>query len=210
MRKSFVSNPTLLDNFFNKYYVIFRNKIGGAISMNKCKENRELSWLKFNDRVLMQAKDNKVPLGEKLSFISIFQSNLDEFFMVRIGSLYDQMLFYPSSKDNKTGMTGEEQLKACLRRITYLNKKKDRIYQSIMDELKTHGWGIVKYRDLKNKEDRKYFESYFEREILPLISPQVISKRQPFPFLNNREVYVVVQLESKKGKRKMEMLWMNE
>lgn len=188
MRKSFVSNPTLLDNFFNKYYVIFRNKIGGAISMNKCKENRELSWLKFNDRVLMQAKDNKVPLGEKLSFISIFQSNLDEFFMVRIGSLYDQMLFYPSSKDNKTGMTGEEQLKACLRRITYLNKKKDRIYQSIMDELKTHGWGIVKYRDLKNKEDRKYFESYFEREILPLISPQVISKRQPFPFLNNREV----------------------
>ena len=93
MRKSFVSNPTLLDNFFNKYYVIFRNKIGGAISMNKCKENRELSWLKFNDRVLMQAKDNKVPLGEKLSFISIFQSNLDEFFMVRIGSLYDQMLF---------------------------------------------------------------------------------------------------------------------
>ena len=203
MRKSFVSNPTLLDNFFNKYYVIFRNKIGGAISMNKCKENRELSWLKFNDRVLMQAKDNKVPLGEKLSFISIFQSNLDEFFMVRIGSLYDQMLFYPSSKDNKTGMTGEEQLKACLRRITYLNKKKDRIYQSIMDELKTHGWGIVKYRDLKNKEDRKYFESYFEREILPLISPQVISKRQPFPFLNNREVYVVVQLESKKGKRKM-------
>lgn len=203
MRKSFVSNPTLLDNFFNKYYVIFRNKIGGAISMNKCKENRELSWLKFNDRVLMQAKDNKVPLGEKLSFISIFQSNLDEFFMVRIGSLYDQMLFYPSSKDNKTGMTGEEQLKACLRRITYLNKKKDRIYQSIMDELKTHGWGIVKYRDLKNKEDRKYFESYFEREILPLISPQVISKRQPFPFLNNSEVYVVVQLESKKGKRKM-------
>ena len=125
------------------------------------------------------------------------------FYVVRIGSLYDQMLFYPSSKDNKTGMTGEEQLKACLRRITYLNKKKDRIYQSIMDELKTHGWGIVKYRDLKNKEDRKYFESYFEREILPLISPQVISKRQPFPFLNNREVYVVVQLESKKGKRKM-------
>ncbi len=171
--------------------------------MYKCRENRELSWLKFNDRVLMQAKDSKVPLGEKLSFISIFQSNLDEFFMVRIGSLYDQMLFYPASKDNKTGMTGEEQLKACLKRITYLNKKKDRIYHNIMSELENYGWGIVKFRQLKNKEDRKYFENYFNQEILPLISPQVVSKRQPFPFLNNRELYIIVQLESKKGKRKM-------
>ncbi|WP_027088920.1 polyphosphate kinase 1 [Thomasclavelia saccharogumia] len=171
--------------------------------MYKCRENRELSWLKFNDRVLMQAKDSKVPLGEKLSFISIFQSNLDEFFMVRIGSLYDQMLFYPASKDNKTGMTGEEQLKACLKRITYLNRKKDRIYHNIMSELENYGWGIIKFHQLKNKEDRKYFENYFNQEILPLISPQVVSKRQPFPFLNNRELYIIVQLESKKGKRKM-------
>lgn len=171
--------------------------------MNGCRENRELSWLKFNDRVLLQAKDDKVPIGEKLSFVSIFQSNLDEFFMVRIGSLYDQMLFYPATKDNKTGMTAEEQLKACLKRITYLNKKKDRIYQNIMSDLEKNGWGIVKYKDLKNKEDKKYFEKYFDREILPLISPQVVSKRQPFPFLNNREIYIVVQLESKKGKRKM-------
>lgn len=171
--------------------------------MEVCRENRELSWLKFNDRVLMQAKDSKVPLGEKLSFVSIFQSNLDEFFMVRIGSLYDQMLFYPASRDNKTGMTGEEQLKACLKRVTYLNRKKDRIYENIMKELSEYGWGIIKYSELKDKEDRKYFEKYFQREILPLISPQVVSKRQPFPFLNNREIYVVVQLESKKGKRKM-------
>ena len=171
--------------------------------MYKCRENREISWLKFNDLVLMQAKDSKVPLGEKLSFISIFQSNLDEFFMVRIGSLYDQMLFYPASKDNKTGMTGEEQLKACLKRITYLNKKKDRIYHNIMSELENYGWGIIKFHQLKNKEDRKYFENYFNQEILPLISPQVVSKRQPFPFLNNRELYIIVQLESKKGKRKM-------
>ena len=84
MRKSFVSNPTLLDNFFNKYYVIFRNKIGGAISMNKCKENRELSWLKFNDRVLMQAKDNKVPLGEKLSLFLFSIQILMNFFMVEL------------------------------------------------------------------------------------------------------------------------------
>lgn len=171
--------------------------------MDNCKENRELSWLKFNDRVLMQAKDAKVPIGEKLNFVSIFQSNLDEFFMVRIGSLYDQMLFYPALKDNKTNMTAEQQIKACLKRVTYLYKKKDRIYEHIMNDLKGYGWGIVKFNELKNKDDRKYFERYFDREILPLISPQVISKRKPFPFLNNRELYIVVQLESKKGKRKM-------
>lgn len=171
--------------------------------MRGCRENRELSWLKFNDRVLMQAKDKKVPLGEQLNFVSIFQSNMDEFFMVRIGTLYDQMLFYPSSKDNKTQMTGEEQLKACLTRVGFLNRKKDRIYARIMDDLKEYGWGIVKYHQLKNKEDRKYFEKYFDSEILPLISPQVVSKRQPFPFLNNKELYIIVQLESKKGKRKM-------
>ena len=171
--------------------------------MNGCKENRELSWLKFNDRVLLQAKDPHVPLAEKLSFISIFQSNLDEFFMVRIGSLYDQMLFYPAAKDNKTNMTGEEQLKACLKRVRYLVKKKDRIYSHAMDQLKEYNVGILKYGDLKNKEDKKYFERYFERKILPLVSPQVVSKRQPFPFINNREVYVVVELQSKKGKRKM-------
>lgn len=171
--------------------------------MRGCRENRELSWLKFNDRVLMQAKDKKVPLGEQLNFVSIFQSNMDEFFMVRIGTLYDQMLFYPASKDNKTQMTGEEQLKACLTRVGFLNRKKDRIYARIMDDLKAYGWGIVKYHELKNKEDRKYFEKYFDSEILPLISPQVVSKRQPFPFLNNKELYIIVQLESKKGKRKM-------
>ena len=171
--------------------------------MNGCRENRELSWLKFNDRVLMQAKDSKVPLGEQLSFLSIYQSNLDEFFMVRLGSLYDQMMFYPTMKDNKTGMTGEEQIKACLKRINYINKKKDRIYENIMKELETRGWGLIKVSNLKNKEDRKYFEAYFERELLPLISPQVVSKRQPFPFLNNRELYIIVHLESKKGKRRM-------
>ena len=171
--------------------------------MNVCRENRELSWLKFNDRVLMQAKDPQVPLAEKLSFISIYQTNLDEFFMVRIGSLYDQMLFYPDSKDNKTGMTGLEQLKACLKKVHYLNKKKDRIYENVMSELGRSGWSVIKYKDIECKEDRRYFADYFERELLPLISPQVISKRQPFPFINNREMYVVVRLESKKGKRKM-------
>lgn len=171
--------------------------------MNGYKENRELSWLKFNDRVLMQAKDSRVPLAERLSFIQIYQSNLDEFFMVRIGSLIDQMLFYPTLKEDKTNMTGLEQMRACFKKINYLNKKKDTIYSNVMGELEKFGIGIVNYSDIKNKDNRKYLEAYFKREILPLISPQVVSKRQPFPFLNNRELYIVVQLESKKGNRKM-------
>lgn len=170
--------------------------------MIECRENRELSWLKFNDRVLNQAKDTNVPIGEQLSFVSIFQSNLDEFFMVRMGSLYDTMLLDPTIKDTKTAMTAEQQFKACLKRVAYLNSKKDKIYFQILKDLEKDGWKISKFKDLNNK-DKKYFEKYFDREILPLISPQVISKRQPFPFLNNRELYIVVQLESKKGKRKM-------
>jgi len=170
--------------------------------MIECRENRELSWLKFNDRVLNQAKDANVPIGEQLSFVSIFQSNLDEFFMVRMGSLYDTMLLDPTIKDTKTAMTAEQQFKACLKRVAYLNSKKDKIYFQILKDLEKDGWKISKFNDLNNK-DKKYFEKYFDREILPLVSPQVISKRQPFPFLNNRELYIIVQLESKKGKRKM-------
>lgn len=170
--------------------------------MIECRENRELSWLKFNNRVLNQAKDAHVPIGEQLSFVSIFQSNLDEFFMVRMGSLYDTMLLNPTVKDSKTGMTAQQQFRACLKRVEYLYAKKDKIYQQILKKLEKDGWKIMQYDQLNNKE-QKYFEKYFDREILPLVSPQVISKRQPFPFLNNKELYIVVQLESKKGKRKM-------
>lgn len=171
--------------------------------MNECTDNRELSWLKFNDRVLLQGKDPGVPLAERLSFISIYQTNLDEFFRVRLGSLYDTMLFYPAARENKTNMTSEEQLKACFTKIRSLNKKKDRIYEKAMEQLDEYGFHLVKYADLTSKEDEKYLTMYFDRQILPLISPQVISKRQPFPFLNNGELYIAAQLESKKGKRKL-------
>ena len=171
--------------------------------MTGCTDNRELSWLKFNDRVLLQGKDPKVPLAEKLNFISIYQTNLDEFFRVRLGSLYDQMLFYPSARENKTNMTAEEQLHACFIKIRQLNKKKDRIYKKVMSKLEDYDFRLVKFDDLKSKEDIRYLDTYFDRSILPLLSPQVISKRQPFPFLNNGELYIAAQLESKKGKRKL-------
>ena len=125
--------------------------------MIECRENRELSWLKFNDRVLNQAKDPNVPIGEQLSFVSIFQSNLDEFFMVRMGSLYDTMLLDPTIKDNKTGMTSEQQFRACLKKVSYLNSKKDKVYFEILKVLEKDGWKVNKYKDL-NSKDKKYFE----------------------------------------------------
>ena len=122
--------------------------------MNIYKDNRELSWLKFNDRVLMQAKDDSVPLGERLTFISIFQTNLDEFFRVRMGFLFDQALFYPALKENKTNMTSSEQIKACERKVKYLYKKRDKIYASNLEMMKEYGVEIVRYDDIKDKEDK--------------------------------------------------------
>lgn len=124
--------------------------------MNIYKDNRELSWLKFNDRVLMQAKDENVPLGERLTFISIFQTNLDEFFRVRMGFLFDQDLFYPALKENKTNMTSSEQIKACERKVKYLYKKRDKIYASNLEKMKEYGVEIVGYDDIKDKEDKNF------------------------------------------------------
>ena len=165
--------------------------------MNVCRENRELSWLKFNDRVLMQAKDPQVPLAEKLSFISIYQTNLDEFFMVRIGSLYDQMLFYPDSKDNKTGMTGLEQLKACLKKVHYLNKKKDRIYENVMSELGQSGWSVIKYKDIEvlpEEEVKKLlnkFSNLYENIIPVLFINTSFLKKETKEKLKNEKVIIL-------------------
>ena len=100
-----------------------------------CYANRELSWLKFNERVLNEAADKSVPLCERMSFFSIFQSNLDEFYMVRVGSLYDQMLVDKNARDNKTGMTCKEQLKAVFEETKIISERKDRIYKEYMEQL---------------------------------------------------------------------------
>lgn len=170
--------------------------------MKKMFMNRELSWLKFNERVLEEAETLSNPLFERLSFVSIYQSNLDEFFMVRVGSLIDQMLLGGDIRDNKTKMTPEEQLNAILPEVEKLNKRKDVIYKQIMKELEGYGIKIVDFHHI-SKEESEYLERYFDEEIAPLISPTIVGKRQPFPFLKNKDIYAAVVLGTKSGKEKL-------
>ena len=164
--------------------------------------NRELSWLKFNERVLEEAENKKVPLCERLTFASIYQSNLDEFFRVRVGSLVDQMLLGGKIRDNKTKMTAKEQIQAVLHQVTKLNRRKDAVYDTIMGQLEDYGVRLVDFRKISKKES-DYLEKYFLNEIAPVISPTIVGKRQPFPFLKNNEIYAVVVLQTKSGKEKL-------
>lgn len=164
--------------------------------------NRELSWLKFNERVLEEAENPENPLCERLTFVSIYQSNLDEFYMVRVGSLVDQMLLAKDIRENKTNMTPEEQLDAILARTKKLNRKRDAVYEEIMEKLEQYGIHMLNFHKIE-KEDRNYLDRYFEAEVAPVISPSIVGKRQPFPFLRNKEIYAVVVLETKKGKEKL-------
>ena len=164
--------------------------------------NRELSWLKFNERVLEEAENKKVPLCERLTFASIYQSNLDEFFRVRVGSLVDQMLLGGKIRDNKTKMTAKEQIEAVLHQVMKLNRRKDAVYDAIMGQLEDYGVRLVDFRKISKKES-EYLEKYFLSEIAPVISPTIVGKRQPFPFLKNNEIYAVVVLQTKSGKEKL-------
>ncbi len=164
--------------------------------MTSCYDNRELSWLKFNVRVLEEARDSSVPLCERLLFSQIFQSNLDEFFMIRVGSLTDRVLVDDNKEDNKTGMTPKEQLEAIYKRVKELVPIKDETYFDTVKELEKIGVEHVKISSL-TPEEEGYLRAYFNSEIRPLISPQVVDKRHPFPFLKNKEIYAVTHLESK-------------
>ena len=186
--------------------------MGGNIAKNKkdeipkyrektpCYENRELSWLKFNERVLDEASDKDVPLCERLSFASIFQSNLDEFFMVRVGSLHDQMLFSETKRESKTNMTAGEQLSHIFKVARDLTRKKDHTYGHLMDELKEYGVELLNFSDIEY-EDAVYLENYFKEQIMPILSPQVVGKKQPFPFIKNKEIYAVALLGSKSNEK---------
>ena len=170
--------------------------------MEKIYMNRELSWLKFNARVLEEAENQEVPLCERMTFVSIYQSNLDEFFMVRVGSLQDQMLLNKKIRDNKTKMTSEEQIRAILKEVKKLNKRKDEVYRKLKDKPPGYGVELIGFQDAK-PEEKKYLEQYFDHEIVPLSSPTIVGKRQPFPFLRNKEIYAVVVLETRSGKERL-------
>lgn len=161
--------------------------------------NRELSWLKFNERVLDEAGNPKVPLAERLTFVSIYQSNLDEFYRVRVGTLMDQMDVSEVVRENKTNMTSEEQVKAIIRATRELEEKKTVIYEQLMGELEPKGIRLINFNKL-SAEEGKILEEYFDREIAPYLSANIVSKQQPFPFLKNKDIYAVALLESKGGK----------
>ena len=177
--------------------------------MSELYENRELSWLRFNERVLEEAEDSRSPLCERLSFVSIFQTNLDEFFMVRVGSLHDQMLLEDNPRENKTNMTAEEQIDAIADRVKVLSARHDLAYRELMAELEKQGIRIINFAKLDDKE-AEYLKGYFDREILPLLSPMTVSKKQPFPFIKNNEIYAVSVLANKNNKERIGIIPCND
>ena len=165
-------------------------------------DNREMSWLKFNARVLDEARDTNVPLFERLKFVSIFCSNLDEFYMVRVGSLYDQTLLKKQKKDTKWMLSPKSQLDLIFAKTETLMLEKDQVYTALMQEFAKRNFTQL---DCKNLTQDVFDElkQYFKREVYPLLSPQIINKKQPFPFFNNKEIYVAVQIRTKKDSVKI-------
>jgi polyphosphate kinase len=157
---------------------------------NTFMQNRELSWLTFNERILEEAQDVSVPLFERLKFISIFTSNLDEFFMIRVGSLTDLSLMENGNIDNKTGMTPKQQLEKIYKRTGPLYKVRDAVYEAVENHLRELSISNLDIKEL-DKSEKKYMEKYYKEHILPILSPQVINSRHPFPHLVNKELYIV-------------------
>ena len=164
--------------------------------------NRELSRLKFNERVLEEAENPEVPLCERMTFVSIYQSNLDEFFRVRVGSLQDQMLISTEIRENKTKMTSAEQIRAIIKEVKKLNQRKDKAYEKLMKKIEEYGITLINHASAKS-EEKKFLEKYFMKEIMPLSSPTIVGKRQPFTFLKNGEIYAVVVLETRNKKERI-------
>ena len=162
--------------------------------MQNYTQNRELSWLKFNQRVLEEAKDSSVPLLERMKFVSIFTSNLDEFFMIRVGSLYDMSLTDNSTIDSRSGMNPKEQLDAIFAAVAPLYKERDKTYSEIKKLLNPYGVCGLSIKELEQRE-KKYVKKYFKDQILPILSPQIVDANHPFPHLLNKELYVIASLK---------------
>ena len=167
-------------------------------------QNRELSWLKYNERVLAQATDPTLPLMERLRFVSIFTSNLDEFFMVRVGTLIDMDMMAPNEKDNKSGMTPKEQVSAICAAVRPLIERRDAIYKALSSDLDNAGVTETAFDDLTSAQ-KAYIQEYYKENIRPLLSPQVIDRSHPFPHLRNKALYAAALLtlsgKEKEGKQ---------
>lgn len=161
--------------------------------------------MKFNERVLEEAENPEVPLCERMTFVSIYQSNLDEFFRVRVGSLQDQMLISTEIRENKTKMTSAEQIRAIIKEVKKLNQRKDKAYEKLMKKIEEYGITLINHASAKS-EEKKFLEKYFMKEIMPLSSPTIVGKRQPFPFLKNGEIYAVVVLETRNKKERIRII----
>ena len=163
--------------------------------------NRELSWLDFNRRVLALGKDKNVPLGERIKFLAIYGSNLDEFFMVRVGSLQERANLEQSKtkkekRENKTNMTAAEQLAAIMPKTAQLQEECDKFYAKALENLAENGYHKVDFDHL-TKEEEHLWKKYFQSELFPILSPQIVDNRHPFPFLRNKEIYLGVLLKEK-------------
>lgn len=156
-------------------------------------QNRELSWLRFNQRVLEEAQDLTVPLLERMKFVAIFTSNLDEFFMIRVGSLYDMIMLGDTSGDCRCGMTPKEQLSAIYDAVAPLYKERDYTYNMIKKQLSPYGVCGLSFKELEASE-KKYVKRYFKEQVLPVLSPQIVDANHPFPHLQNKELYVIANL----------------
>lgn len=163
-------------------------------------QNRELSWLRFNERVMDEAKEKGVPAFEKLKFISIFTSNLDEFFMIRVGSLYDMASLKEMELDRRSKMTPKEQLERIYEAVEPLYKERDKTYSEIKKRLSPYGICGLSFKELQDPE-KKYVKKYFKEQILPVLSPQIVDRNHPFPHLLNKEIYVIASL--KRGNQKL-------
>lgn len=159
-------------------------------------QNRELSWLRFDQRVLEEARDKSVPLLERMKFVAIFTSNLDEFFMIRVGSLYDMVQTDEKHRDSRSGMTPQEQLDAIYEAVAPLYKERDKTYTEIKKELSPYGVCGLDFKELE-ADERKYVKKYFKEQILPVLSPQIVDSSHPFPHLLNKDIYVTASLNKK-------------
>ena len=163
-------------------------------------QNRELSWLQFNARVLAEAEDENVPLLERFKFLAIFTSNLDEFFMIRVGSLCDMAAVDKEHTDSKSGLTAKEQLHLIYKAVEPLYARRDAAFSDVDSKLSAIGLRRLTMDSLAQNE-QKYIKRYFKDIIAPVLSPQIVDSHHPFPHLEGKVLHIAALLSHKKTER---------